>query len=493
MAQLYPSKLTDAIRRKRTLKAEVRVYDALQKQLDDNWVVFHGVPWLTLGRRDSVPRDGETDFILAHPDYGVLVLEVKGGGIRYDGEWRAWSSIDRDGREHSIDPISQAKNAKHALIDLIKSCPAWSDQWFVAGHAVCFPDCAMDHDLLPTDAPKSIIIDTNDLGDLARRLESILTYWRGDRQKSAPIDDVIAYMKQRLVVNFAEPPIVPPVVSPPKFYTAEVSRARPTAYLFLVDQSKSMANNGVYGQPKASWVADALNRTIEELVHRCSKSDGIRRYFDVGVLGYGRDECQDMLQYMGGSLLKPIGDFEDLCVRVEDRVMRMLNGVGGIIETTVRFPVWVEPSAVGNTPMCLALNTAAKAIAEWADAHPDSFPPTVIHITDGAASDGDPIEPATLIKQLSTDDGNCLLYNVMVSASSSTPITFPSSEMQLPTHENARQLYRMSSVLPDPMIAIANDLGHSVATGARGYIWNADVTALASLLDLGTRPANRMR
>ena len=33
---------------------------------------------------------------------------------------------------------------------------------------------------------------------------------------------------------------------------------------------------------------------------------------------------------------------------------------------------------------------AAQEVAQWCDAHPNSYPPTVLHVTDGEASDGDP-------------------------------------------------------------------------------------------------------
>jgi glutathione peroxidase-family protein len=41
------------------------------------------------------------------------------------------------------------------------------------------------------------------------------------------------------------------------------------------------------GKTKAEFVADALNRTLVNLVTRCTKSEGVRDYFEVGVIGYG--------------------------------------------------------------------------------------------------------------------------------------------------------------------------------------------------------------
>ena len=67
-------------------------------------------------------------------------------------------------------------------------------------------------------------------------------------------------------------------------YQAQISRTSPTAFLFVVDQSGSMADKMSSGRSKAEFVADALNRTLVNLVTRCSKSEGVRDYFDVCLL-----------------------------------------------------------------------------------------------------------------------------------------------------------------------------------------------------------------
>ena len=70
-------------------------------------------------------------------------------------------------------------------------------------------------------------------------------------------------------------------------YTAAIQRSDPTAFLFLVDQSGSMSDKMAGEKTKAQFVADVLNRTLMNLVTRCAKSEGVRNYFDIGVLGYG--------------------------------------------------------------------------------------------------------------------------------------------------------------------------------------------------------------
>ena len=89
----YPpqSIIDDPLRR-----AELRVFLAF-RDLPEKYWVFYSVHWQD--RLDNFRAyEGEADFIIAHPDKGVIVLEVKGGRIRYDadsGNWYSQSLGDR--------------------------------------------------------------------------------------------------------------------------------------------------------------------------------------------------------------------------------------------------------------------------------------------------------------------------------------------------------------------------------------------------------------
>ena len=74
-------------------------------------------------------------------------------------------------------------------------------------------------------------------------------------------------------------------------YGAEISRGNPTCFIFLLDQSASMADP-FGGEPvrKADFVADAVNRTLHDLVIRCTKTEEVRNYYDIAVIGYGSAE-----------------------------------------------------------------------------------------------------------------------------------------------------------------------------------------------------------
>jgi hypothetical protein len=65
--------------------AERRFYEACQNQLPDDWVVLFSTQWVGItpgGRR----HDGEADFVIFAKDLGMLIVEVKGGGVSYEPE-----------------------------------------------------------------------------------------------------------------------------------------------------------------------------------------------------------------------------------------------------------------------------------------------------------------------------------------------------------------------------------------------------------------------
>lgn len=93
-------------------------------------------------------------------------------------------------------------------------------------------------------------------------------------------------------------------------YTAEVSRNNPSAFLFVIDQSGSMDERMESEQTKAQFVADVLNRTLYQLVIRCTRADGVRNYFDVGVIAYGATVGSGFTGALGGKLLHPLSEIE---------------------------------------------------------------------------------------------------------------------------------------------------------------------------------------
>ena len=72
-------------------------------------------------------------------------------------------------------------------------------------------------------------------------------------------------------------------------YEAEISRTNPTCFVFLIDQSGSMAKSfgGTGARKKADSVADVINRLLQTLVLRCTKGAEVLDRYHICVIGYG--------------------------------------------------------------------------------------------------------------------------------------------------------------------------------------------------------------
>jgi hypothetical protein len=277
-------------------------------------------------------------------------------------------------------------------------------------------------------------------------------------------------------------------------YRQPIDRTNPSCFLFLVDQSGSMADaigGDQAGQRrKADGVSDAINRLLQNLTIRCTREEGVRHYYDIGVIGYGGYVDGPIL---GGSLqgreLVAIGDVADNPVRVEKR--QKDDGAGGLVDFAL--PIWFDPVAYGGTPMCGALRQAHRTLKSWVATHPDAYPPIVINLTDGEATDGEPVPTAQDLRDLSTSDGNVLLFNCHISSTSGVPTLLPQSESELPSDPYAQQLFQMSSVLPEGLLSAAKNAGLEVGEGSRGFAFNAELVDVIRFLDIGTRTDTQLR
>lgn len=154
-----------------TSDAELALYEAFDK-LPDAFTVLHAVKWFarTLG------TVGEIDFLIAHPDYGVLVLEVKGGAIRIENG--RWYSTSQAGRSYEIkDPCEQAERNRRALGDWLESDPRTKGVAFALFPAVALPDARVSGHIRP-DCPQDIFMDMTHLDKLEARLLAIFRYWK---------------------------------------------------------------------------------------------------------------------------------------------------------------------------------------------------------------------------------------------------------------------------------------------------------------------------
>ena len=283
-------------------------------------------------------------------------------------------------------------------------------------------------------------------------------------------------------------------------YSQEISRDSRGVFVFLIDQSLSM--NKPFAQSddgtvvsRAEVVADAVNRTIEELVNRCMRDEGVRDYFDVAVIGYGRTNRAEFCWQgdLAGRDLVPISEVAAHAQLVETTISTSIRGQ--MVEERVVSSRWINPVAAESTPMNGALRLAYATVNQWIGRNPSAYPPVVINISDGMAndveSDQELLTTARALTGLATKDGATLLINCHIAGGDQLPVVFPADLDELPGDPFARLLFQMSSELPKRHRAVICELFDrdlAIAT-MRGVAFNADAVVLIKLLDIGTRPA----
>jgi hypothetical protein len=276
-------------------------------------------------------------------------------------------------------------------------------------------------------------------------------------------------------------------------YEREISRKNPGLVVFLLDRSDSMKVRwGNHPFSLAEGAANALNAILLELLFTSQVEPGKPyHYFDIGVFGYGLRPRQGdegvepaFAGRLAGQPIIPLPDLRDNQVSMRDEPSADIGAPPSQV------PVWIEPVHGQKTPMCEAIAVAGGHVYNWASAHPDSFPPIVINITDGMVTDS-PFQGTSLfdwaqrLVNIQTSDGSALLFNIFLSPSPANTVMFPPTDAGLPVP--GPDLFRISSPLPPPMVATAQSTGMTLQPGARGFAFNADRHTLASFLEVGTR------
>ena len=167
--------------------AEQKVYKALQEQLPKDWLVVHSLEFVMKTSKHNSHGDREADFVIFAPEYGVLVVEVKGGGIRYNKQIDQWYSIDRYEEYHEIkNPLRQAKDAKYEIRGHLKH--RMGDKNLLLAHGALFPDIDTVYPLASPDIPTDILGGCDTLLDLKSWIESVFEYWAGESPIYDPLE-----------------------------------------------------------------------------------------------------------------------------------------------------------------------------------------------------------------------------------------------------------------------------------------------------------------
>ena len=147
-------------------RAEELFYNLCRTTLSHHWKVYHSVNLSQFEGEDGL-KDNEMDFVLYHPLYGIFVVEVKGGRIKYDAVQQQFYSINRHGESFAIkDPFKQALVWKSRFLRLLKK----NDMKVPVTHLVCFPSVTAKNFASTAGINSGLIMGRDEINDMERYL-----------------------------------------------------------------------------------------------------------------------------------------------------------------------------------------------------------------------------------------------------------------------------------------------------------------------------------
>ena len=177
MAKIYPNIVDDF----HGSYGEFQIFESL-KQLSDDWYIFHSLNWKDRSKNGRITW-GEADFVIFNKMYGILVVEVKSGGISFkDGKWYQ-TRIDNNETNEMKNPFNQANRSKYKLIDEIDFKLPYGDRCFI-DKAVWFTSIS-SYDLsqidLPLEFDKRLILTSDSLNNPLNSIISVFNFYNSTR------------------------------------------------------------------------------------------------------------------------------------------------------------------------------------------------------------------------------------------------------------------------------------------------------------------------
>jgi hypothetical protein len=168
MAVMIPDEIDEE---RKPTSSERAFYDLLRDRVSDEFYVYHSLPYLD----GHTARQGEADFLVLHPHYGMLIIEVKGGGVFRDKKNGQWYRVSSRGREKlARTPMEQAADQVRTLVEKFKRpaskmFPFCEKQFpMVTGWALAFPFATREEVNLPPELEPEVVLDSSVFEDPER-------------------------------------------------------------------------------------------------------------------------------------------------------------------------------------------------------------------------------------------------------------------------------------------------------------------------------------
>ena len=181
--------------------AEQQVFNILKNLDPDRYDVFYDRRFV--GMRPGEKKEYQIDFLIADLGggrfNGLLVLEVKGGIVKYDGVNSLWTQNGYAMRA-SDDPVDQAQGNMHSLV---KHYPDTSRR-VPFGWAVCFPDPRNTYNSqqIPELLAREQLLEFSALQSIEKQLPQLFNFIRRQNPHLQGTDlDVYRRLKESLLAG----------------------------------------------------------------------------------------------------------------------------------------------------------------------------------------------------------------------------------------------------------------------------------------------------
>ena len=203
MAIMYPSNIAEY----NPTESERMVYNALRDQLPDSYEVFYSVEWSR--HKNGKMEKSEADFIVAHPTYGFLCLEVKGGARLYvqDNVWYL-DDLKYGPRKLHRSPYKQAEESMYYFVDLY-SREANINYNGIYAAGVVFPFFNINNlDIQLSDRESACTIDAPQMDNLEKSIKEMFRAWGGKKYglnmySKSEHDTLMELIRKRIAVSAA--------------------------------------------------------------------------------------------------------------------------------------------------------------------------------------------------------------------------------------------------------------------------------------------------
>lgn len=240
---------------------EKLMFNAL-KELSEEYYVFHSFKIVSVVA--NVITASETDFVIFHPDKGILCIEAKAGKIKFEGN--KWLYANGNEMAHG-GPYRQAENGKWRLQDYIRN----SDYGYLANrckffHAVWFPSVKKKYILnidLPLEADDKITLTADSFDNIEKEISAIF-----DIKIPSKIQTRLTTADTRLLIDkFLAPsfnliPITNMRLENQRYVFKKMLKEQ-VALLNYLDEQNNAIINGLAGTGKTVMAVEKARRHAE--------------------------------------------------------------------------------------------------------------------------------------------------------------------------------------------------------------------------------------